>query len=92
MDDIRLVIAALLFFSGFYLCYDLIVNGLHFAVLGASVLCFVLAHWILPDEDVYKNRGDTIELICSIIDFPFRAIAVMLRGLVGFLRHEEDVI
>jgi hypothetical protein len=80
IDEIRLFLAVALFCLGFYLIYDLFANGFSWVVIGCAVICFILAHYIKP----YRDAGDgstLLDIIDSIIDIPFKTIAICLRTL-----------
>ena len=60
-----------------YLLIDLFLHGFSWLILGASLIGFILVHYIWPkdEEDAWY---DALEVI---FDFPYRCIAKLLRGL-----------
>ena len=51
LDEIRLLLAVLLFCLGIYLVWDLFATGFDLIVLVSSLLCFVVAHYIKPKSN-----------------------------------------
>lgn len=87
MDIIRIVISILLFFMGCYFAFDLILNDFNWKVLVGLILSFVAAYLIWPKE--HKIDGDLIELIGNIIEFPFKLLLWIFRGIVRLMRDGD---
>lgn len=81
MDELRLVIALACFILGVYLIYDLFVNGFNLVVLSSVVGTFVLAHFVKPKRTPNDDWNILWELIDIVVDIPFKAIAIILRGV-----------
>jgi hypothetical protein len=92
MDDwLRLTLALLFFCLGIYLCIDLYLSGFDLIIFMAAPLCFTLAHILKPkqrDDDAYA----IIDAVDIILDIPYRAIALALRGLGRLLRGDIDSV
>lgn len=91
-DAIRLFIAFALFCLGIYLVFDLFVSGFSFVVLIASVVCFVLAHYIKPEDSRADDWSSVFDFMDLMIDIPFRAIAGALRLLSKPFKGDIDGI
>ena len=79
MNDFRAILAIFVFCISLYLIYDLWANGFSIYVFLPCILGFVVAHYLWPKErDSESHWYDALELI---IEFPFRTIALALRGL-----------
>jgi ABC-type amino acid transport system permease subunit len=81
MDTLRLFLALALFFLGLYLLLDLFWSGFSLAVLIAAVACFVLAHGVKPRRREGEEFGTWYDMLELMIEIPFRAIALAVRGL-----------
>lgn len=89
MNEIRVVIAILLFFTNGYLIFDLAANGFAWGLLFIILVLFVLIHYIWPKD--YKKDSAWLELIELVIDLPFRMIASFLRGLGRLFRSSDGI-
>lgn len=89
MDIIRIVISIFLFFMGCYFTFDLILNDFNWKVLVALISCFLAAYLIWPKD--HHVDGDWIELIGNIIEFPFRLMIWISRGIVRLMRDNDGV-
>ena len=87
MDDLRALLATLLFAVSCYLFVDLFRNGFSWIVLGASLGGFVLVHYFWPS----KNEGESswYDSFEFLFDIPYRIIAMFFRGLGRSVRDTE---
>ncbi len=82
MEGIRACLALTLFVLGVYCLIELLISGFDPELLLAAVACLALAYWVLPKrrehaEDAYW----WVDLIELLVEFPYRAIALLFRGL-----------
>lgn len=88
MNDLRVIIAILIFCISVYLVYDLIANGFNFYVLAASITGFISVHFVwprrLPDNSAWY---DALE---AIFDLPYQILAFGLRS-IGRAIHKPDI-
>lgn len=90
INEIRLLLAILLFCLGGYLVWDLFTAGFSFVVVVFSLLCFILAHYIKPKPN---DRGDSSlvwDVLDFIVDIPFRTISLFIRGIGKPLKGDID--
>lgn len=92
MDELRLIIAVLCFALGMYLIYDLFSAGFSFAVLVAVIGLFVVAHYIKPKRTPDDDWSMFWDLLDFIVDIPFKAISLFLRGLGRLSKGDVDGI
>lgn len=89
LDEIRLIVATLLFCLGVYLVWDFFSNGFNVVVLIAVFLSFAGAHYIKPQR---KNEDDPSawwDVLDFLIDFPFKTTAIMLRAIGRPFRGDD---
>jgi len=89
VNELRVVLAVLLFFTNCYLIYDLIANGFEWFLLFIILGLFVLIHYIWPKN--YKEDSSWLELLEFVIDLPFRLIASFFRGLGRLFRSSDGI-
>ena len=92
IDEIRLLLAALLSCIGAYLVWDLFVSGFDVVILMSSVGCFMLAHYIKPDFRANDGSSSLWDILDFIIDIPFKAISAFLRALSKPFKGDVDGI
>ena len=87
MNEFRVFVAVTLFCISSYLVYDLFANGFNWVVLVICILGYILVHYIWP-----KHRDDEsawYDFLEILVDFPFRAMAALLRT-VGKISKSGD--
>lgn len=89
-NEIRLLLAVLLFCLGGYLVWDLIATGFSLVVLVFSLLCFILAHYIKPKPNGNGDSSLVWDVLDFIVDIPFRAISLFIRGIGKPLKGDID--
>lgn len=92
MDELRLMIALLCFMVGIYLVYDLFSTGFSFTVLAAAIGLFVFSHYIKPKKTIDDDWSMFWDLLDFIVDIPFKAISLFLRGLGRLSKGDMDGI
>lgn len=90
MDDLRVIIAICIFSVSSYLVYDLFANGFNWYVLAASIMGYLLVHYIWPSKNTEDSSWyDSLEII---FDLPYRAIAIFFRGIGRLFRSSDGDI
>lgn len=89
-DWIRLLLAVFFFVLGIYFVADLFLSGFSWLLLIAAIGCFLLAHYIKPQND-HEDYSTAFDIIDLLIDIPFRTIALTVRG-AGRLFKDGDGI
>ena len=92
LNELRYFVALSCFCLGIYLIWDLINSGFDPIVLGATFLCFILAHLIKPNTENEKDSGLFWDIVDAILEVPYRSISLILRGLSRLLKHDGDLI
>ncbi|SMF47283.1 hypothetical protein SAMN02745866_03040 [Alteromonadaceae bacterium Bs31] len=82
MDELRIFLSIVCFFTGCYTLYDLLASGFDIFVFIICPLSFILAHYLWPPNSKDSPLLDLIEII---IDLPFKII----RTLVSSLRSQQ---
>lgn len=90
MDVIRIIVSIFLFLMGCYFGFDLILNNFNWKVLIGLIAIFVAAYLVWPKN--HKLDNDLIEIIGNIIEFPFRLLIWIFRGIVRLMRDGDDGI
>lgn len=88
---LRLTLALVFFSLGIYFCIDLFISGFDIIILIAALICFTLAHYLKPkqsEDDVYTFT-DALDFM---LDIPYRAIALALRGAGRLLKGSVDSV
>ncbi len=87
MDDLRAVLAIIIFAISSYFVFDLFAYGFSWPVLAVSIVGFLLAHFIWPP----KHSGDSAwyDMLEIIVDFPYRCLAVFIRGVGKLVKHGD---
>jgi len=89
LNFLRILMAVLSFAFGAYLLVDLFINGFNWLILIFALLAFFAAHYLWPKGEEIDSSA--LELIGYIIDLPFRAIALTLRGVISIGKSADDV-
>jgi hypothetical protein len=90
MDELRVIVAIMVFSVSTYLVYDLFAAGFSWAVLLVCIGGYVLVHYIWPkksSED--SNWYDILEIL---VDLPYRSIALAIRSIGKMLRNSDGDI
>lgn len=90
INEIRLLLAVLFFCLGGYLVWDLFAAGFSLVVLVFSLLCFILAHYIKPKPNDNGDSSLVWDVLDFIVDIPFRAISLFIRGIGKPLKGDID--
>ena len=90
MNEFRVFLTVIVFFVSSYLVYDLFANGFDWAVLIATVIGYISAHYIWPKE----KESDSIwyELLEFVIDLPYRTMAYSIRTLGRVFKNSDGDI
>lgn len=90
MDDLRAVIALLIFIVSCYLTYDLLINGFDWFVCVVIIAGFWMVHLLWPRKiDSDSAWYDWLEVA---VDLPYRSIALILRAVGRSIkRGGEDI-
>jgi hypothetical protein len=91
MDEMRFLLALLLFCLGVYLIWDLFANGFSWAVLLASIICFIATHYVKPTSNRNDDSSSVLDVIEIIFDLPYQAIALLIRGIGKVLKGGADL-
>jgi len=87
MSNFRVFLSISIFIISTYFIIDLILYSFDWLLLLCSVIGFVCAHYLWPpkhdDESVWY---DVLEVV---IELPFRAIALFLRGLGKIFKNAD---
>lgn len=78
LDYVRFLMSVILFSMGIYLILDLFLTGFDVKVQLAAAGCFVLVHFIRPQWRS-ADKADWYDAFDLILDFPFRAVAYLVR-------------
>jgi hypothetical protein len=92
INELRLLLAVLLFCLGIYLIWDLFVAGFDFIVLVSSIICFIAAHYVKPKSDDRDEPSAVWDLVDLIVDIPFRTISIFLRAISKPFKGDVDGI
>lgn len=84
MDEVRVIIAAIIFCICTYLVYDLFANGFNFWVLLAIIVGYTLVHYIWPRGK--KEDSTWFDLLEIILDLPYKTFAFVLRSIGRLFR------
>jgi len=88
MNEIRGILATVLFSVCCYLIYDLIMSGFSIGVLVGVVIIYVASYLIWPNKRDRKGDGfDPFDALEIIIEMPYRAISLLFRS---FSRSKSD--
>ena len=90
INELRLLLAVLLFCLGIYLIWDLFATGFDFIVLVSSIFCFIAAHYVKPKSNDSDEPSAAWDLIDLVIDIPFRAISIFLRAISKPFKGDVD--
>ena len=92
IDEIRLMLAVLLLCVDAYLVWDLFATGFDVIVLLASIVCFIFAHYVKPNSRDGSDSSSLWDVLDFVIDIPFKAISVFLRGISRPFKGDTDII
>ncbi|KXI29167.1 hypothetical protein AX660_13530 [Paraglaciecola hydrolytica] len=88
MNSLRVFLSSLIFILSCYFLIDLLLYGFDWLLLLCSLVGFVCAHYLWPPKhDDETSWYDTVEVV---IEFPFRAIALLLRGLAKIFKNADS--
>ena len=90
MDDLRALIAVVIFSICTYLVYDLFANGFSWSILIACIVGFWSVHYIWPRNQ--NDSGSWYDILEIVIDFPYRSIANSLRAIGKLFRRSDGDI
>ncbi len=90
IDEVRLLLAVLLFCLGVYLVWDLFVAGFDFIVLLSVLFCFIAAHYIKPKSSDRDESSVVWDILDFIVDIPFKTISIFLRTLSRPFKGDVD--
>lgn len=90
INEIRLLLAVLLFCLGVYLIWDLFAAGFDFIVLVSSLLCFIVAHYIKPKSSDRDDSSVVWDIVDFIVDIPFKTISIFLRAISKPFKGDID--
>jgi hypothetical protein len=87
MNDLRAVIAIVLFAVGVYFIVDMIMFGFSWSLLIFSLVAFLLVHPIWPP----KHDGDNCwyDIFELLVDLPYQSMAMIVRGLGKLFRNGD---
>ena len=91
MDEIRFLLAFLLFCLGIYLIWDLFASGFSWAVLLSSIACLIATHYVKPTRKRGNDSVSVWDIFEIALDLPFRAISLLIRGIGKVLKGGADL-
>lgn len=90
METFRVIAATSVFCLSSYLVYDLFAQGFSWPTLIFCVAGYLAAHYIWPKKHTDNNGWyDVLEVL---IDLPYRAVAMAIRGIGKLFRHADGDI
>jgi hypothetical protein len=88
MTNFRVFLSVSVFFLGLYLLFDIFLNGFDIWIFISSLISFISAHYIFPKK--YDADSYWVDLIESIVHFPFKAIAAIIRAISSGANSIDD--
>lgn len=73
-----------------YFVIDLIIYTFDWILLLVSIVGFVFAHYLWPPK--CDNESVWYDLLEIVIELPFRAMALFIRGLAKLFKHGDSGI
>ena len=92
IDEIRLILAVLLFCVGAYLVWDLFATGFDVFVLLSAIACFIFAHYVKPNTRDSGDSSSLWDILDFVVDIPFKVISLFLRGISKPFKGDTDII
>lgn len=92
IDEIRLILAVLIFCVGAYLVWDLFATGFDVVVLFSAIACFIFAHYAKPNTRNGSDASSLWDVVDFIVDIPFKVVSVFLRGISKPFKGDTDII
>lgn len=89
MNNFRVFLSVLVFCLGIYLSFNMFINGFDLWVFVAALISFISAHYIFPEK--WDADSSWIYLIESIVQFPFNAIAAIIRAISSWGNGIDDL-
>lgn len=80
MHVIRQLLSAALFSISIYLAFDLFAQGFDIYVFAGAIVIYLCAYFLWPKKEK-ESDSFWLDIGELIIELPFRAIAMLLRGL-----------
>ncbi|MEH6346983.1 MAG: hypothetical protein V7785_17950 [Bermanella sp.] len=88
MEVIRVTLASILFCISSYLIYDLFANGFDILVLTACIVGYIVVHFLIPKNGIEESAW--YDFLVEVVDIPFRATTLLLRGISRLVRSAAD--
>ena len=79
MNNFRVFLSVTVFIISVYLILDMFLWGFNWVLLACSLIGFIGAHYLWPAK--HDKESTWYDLLEVIVELPFRAIALLLRGL-----------
>ncbi len=90
MNEFRVFLSVVIFCICSYLVFDLFVNGFNWATLIFSLGGYISIHFIWPKHK--ESESIWYELLESVVEFPFRAIAFFIRSIGRIFKNSDGDI
>jgi len=71
-----------------YFVFDLIFYGFDLLLLIASILGYVLAHYIWPPK--FDDESHWYDLLEYVVDLPFRILVGSIRGIGSIFKNSDS--
>lgn len=79
MNEFRVFLTVSVFVLSCYLVMDLVIFGFDWILLLFALGGFVCCHYLWPKK--WREESAWYDAIEFIVDFPFRLLALMIRGI-----------
>lgn len=87
MNNFRVFLSLSIFIVSCYLLIDLIIYTFSWVLLFCSITGFIAVHYLWPPK--YDNDSAWYDLLEVVIELPFRAISLFLRGIGKLFKNAD---
>jgi len=88
MNNFRVFLSTSFFIMSSYFVFDLIFYGFDWLLLIASILGYVLAHYIWPPK--FDDESHWYDLLEYVVDLPFRILVSSIRGIGSIFKNSDS--
>lgn len=90
MNNLRVFLSLSIFVLSTYLVIDLLINSFDGLLLLFSLIGFVCVHYLWPAK--HDDDTEWYDILEIVIELPYRAIAVFIRGLGSLFKNSDSGI
>lgn len=88
MNNFRVFLSISIFIVSSYLIIDLVIYSFSWLLLFCSILGFFSVHYLWPPK--HDNESVWYDILELVIELPFRAMALFVRGLGKFFKSADS--